>query len=114
MESPIDKFQMFYNRLLKVYRHRSKQAKHLQISCYRVYDHDLPEFPFAIELYEDKIYVAEYRRRHGMNEEEHEEWLRRSFEMISDVLNLPVQNIYTRERKKLSHRDSEQYEKQDL
>lgn len=48
---------MFYNRLLKVYKHKSKQAKRLNVSCYRVYDHDLPEFPFAIELYEDKIYA---------------------------------------------------------
>ena len=103
---------MFENRLLKVYKHKSKQAKRLNISCYRVYDHDLPEFPFAIELYEDKIYIAEYRRRHNMTEEEHEEWLQQSFNVISNVLNLPVENIYSRERKRLSHRESEQYEKQ--
>ncbi|HEX5154115.1 MAG TPA: class I SAM-dependent methyltransferase [Parafilimonas sp.] len=103
---------MFENRLLKVHKHKSKQAKRLNISCYRIYDHDLPEFPFAIELYEDKIYVAEYRRRHGMGDEEHEAWLQQSFEIISNVLNLPVENIYSRERKKQSHRESEQYEKQ--
>jgi len=103
---------MFENRLLKVYKHKSKQAKRLNISCYRVYDHDLPEFPFAIELYEDKIYIAEYRRRHNMTEEEHEEWLQQSFNVITNVLNLPVENIYSRERKRLSHRESEQYEKQ--
>jgi len=109
-----DKFGMFYNRLLKVYKHRSKQAKRLHISCYRVYDHDLPEFPFAIELYKDKIYVAEYRRRHGMDDAAHEDWLQQSFSVISDVLNLPVENIYSRERKRLSHRESQQYEKQNL
>ncbi|MEP6466154.1 MAG: hypothetical protein ABJB05_07595 [Parafilimonas sp.] len=88
-----DKFIMFYNRLLKVYKHKSKQANRLHISCYRVYDHDLPEFPFAIELYSDKIYVAEYRRRHNMSDEEHETWLQQSFEVISNVLNLPVEVI---------------------
>lgn len=105
---------MFYNRLLKVYKHRSKQAKRLNISCYRIYDHDLPEFPFAIELYEDKIYVAEYKRRHNMNDEEHEDWLAESFKIISDVLNLSVENIYSRERKRLSHREKQQYEKQNF
>jgi 23S rRNA (guanine2069-N7)-methyltransferase len=109
-----EKFQMFYNRLLKVYKHKSKQAKRLKVSCYRVYDHDLPEFPFAIELYEDKIYVAEYRRRHGMNDEEHEEWLQESYKIICEVLQFPEQNIYSRERKRLSHRESEQYEKQNF
>jgi 23S rRNA (cytosine1962-C5)-methyltransferase len=107
-----DKLVMFENRLLKVYKHKSKQAKRLNVSCYRVYDHDLPEFPFAIELYDDKIYVAEYRRWHNMSDEEHEEWLQRSFAIISKVLNLPTENIYSRERKKQSHRDKEQYEKQ--
>lgn len=107
-----DKFQMFYNRLLKVYKHKSKQAKRLSTSCYRVYDHDLPEFPFAIELYKNKIYVAEYRRRHNMSDEEHEEWLQESFKIISDVLQLPEENIYSRERKRLNHRESEQYQKQ--
>src|SRR5258706_6526854 len=115
MENAFDhKLQMFCNRLLKMYKYRSKQAKRLNISCYRIYDHDLPEFPVAIELYEDKIYVAEYRRRHGMDDEEHEEWLQQSFEVISNVLNLPVENIFSRERKRLSHRESQQYEKQNL
>jgi 23S rRNA (cytosine1962-C5)-methyltransferase len=107
-----DKLTMFENRLLKVYKHKSKQAKRLNVSCYRVYDHDLPEFPFAIELYGDKIYVAEYRRRHNMSDEEHEAWLQQSFEVISKVLNLPIETIYSRERKRQSHRDKEQYEKQ--
>jgi 23S rRNA (cytosine1962-C5)-methyltransferase len=107
-----DKLTMFENRLLKVYKHKSKQAKRLNVPCYRVYDHDLPEFPFAIELYGDKIYVAEYRRRHNLSDEEHEEWLQSSFEVISKILNLPVDNIYSRERKRQSHRDKEQYEKQ--
>jgi len=111
---PNEKFQMFYNRLLKVYKHKSKQAKRLNVSCYRIYDHDLPEFPFAIELYEDKIYVAEYRRRHSMNDEEHEEWLQQSFKIISEILQLPEENIYSRERKKLSHRENQQYEKQNF
>ena len=103
---------MFENRLLKVFKHKSKQAKRLNISCYRIYDHDLPEFPFAIELYQDKLYVAEYRRRHNMTEEEHEAWLQQSFAVISEVLSLPVENIYSRERKRQSHREKQQYEKQ--
>src|ERR1700749_5077229 len=107
-----EKFLMFENRLLKVFKHKSKQAKRLGVSCYRIYDHDLPEFPFAIELYNNKIYVAEYRRRHNMSDEEHEQWLEQSFNVISNILNLPAENIYSRERKKQSHREKEQYEKQ--
>jgi len=44
-----EKFNMFRNRLEKVNRHLSRQAKRQLISCYRVYDHDLPEFHAGFE-----------------------------------------------------------------
>ncbi|MDQ2752886.1 MAG: class I SAM-dependent methyltransferase [Bacteroidota bacterium] len=108
------KSQMFQNRLLKVYKHRSKIARRQNISCYRVYDHDLPEAPFSIELYGDKIYVAEYLRRHNMSEEEHDAWMEDCLQVISDVLEVPGDNIFTRERKRMSHRSQQQYEKINL
>ncbi|MDE3235566.1 MAG: class I SAM-dependent methyltransferase [Bacteroidota bacterium] len=101
---------MFENRLQKVFKHKSKQAKRLNISCWRVYDHDLPEFPFCIELYDNKVYLAEYLRRHGMEEDEHEQWLDDCIDIISKLLNVEVENIYVRQRKRMHHR-SQQYEK---
>ncbi len=101
---------MFENRLLKVYKHKSKLAKRQNITCFRVYDHDLPEFPFVIELYEDKIYLAEYLRRHGMDDEVHEQWLEECKEVIAEVLSVPVGRMYGRQRKKMHHR-GQQYEK---
>ncbi len=82
------------------------------ISCYRVYDHDLPEFPFAIEFYEDKIYLAEYLRRHGMTDEEHETWLDQCIAVITEITEIKPASIFVRQRKRMSHRD-EQYEKID-
>lgn len=103
---------MFENRLVKVYKHTGKLAKRQQITCYRVYDHDLPEFPFCIELYEDKVYLAEYLRRHGMDDEAHEAWLDECLEVISKVLSVPSDHIYVRQRKRMSHRGGQdQYEK---
>ena len=82
-----EKLEMFKNRLSKVFKHIGKQAKRLGVSCYRVYDHDLPEFPLCIEFYGDKLYVAEYKRRHGMSEEEHDEWMEGTLEVIREVLS---------------------------
>src|SRR3954468_6851994 len=107
------KLEMFENRLLKVYKHRSKQAQRQGITCYRVYDHDLPEFPFSIELYSDKVYLAEYLRRHGMEEEEHELWLNECLEIISKILSVDTEHIYVRQRRRMSHRSQQQYEKTD-
>jgi len=102
---------MFANRLVKVYKHKSKLAKRQGITCYRVYDHDMPEFPFCVELYEDKVYLAEYLRRHGMTDEEHYGWLDECIAEISKLLDVPVGNIYVRQRKRMSNRAENQYEK---
>ena len=107
-----DKQVMFRNRLEKVFRHLGRQAKRSGISCYRIYDHDLPEFPFCIELYEDNLYVAEYRRRHGMKEEEHDQWIEGSLKVMSDVLHIDTKNIFLKLRQRKPGRLG-QYQKLD-
>jgi 23S rRNA (cytosine1962-C5)-methyltransferase len=94
------KFLMFRNRLQKVYRHVSRQAKRLTVSCYRVYDHDLPEFPFCIEIYQDKLYIAEYRRWHGMSEEDHDLWVEKSIEIMMEILTVKKENIFLKLRQR--------------
>ncbi|MDR3716586.1 MAG: class I SAM-dependent methyltransferase [Puia sp.] len=105
-----DKIEMFSNRLTKVFRHISKQARRQAVSCYRVYDHDLPEFPFCIEIYGDRIYLAEYKRRHGMDDEAHEAWLDECLPVISRILQIPEDRIYLRQRQRKAGRHG-QYEK---
>ena len=91
---------MFRNRLTKVFRHVSKQAKRQGLSCFRVYDHDLPEFPFCIEFYGEKLYVAEYKRQHGMTEGAHEDWMERSLEVVTEVLGVAKENIFLKLRQR--------------
>ena len=107
-----DKLLMFRNRLTKVYRHLHKLAKRLGVSCYRLYDHDLPEFPFCIEFYGNKLYVAEYKRRHGMTEEEHHEWTEKSLGVMMEVLQVSKENIFLKLRQRKPGRLG-QYQKYD-
>jgi len=106
-----EKIIMFKNRLVKVAKHVSRQAKQQGVSCYRVYDHDLPEFPFCIERYDDKLYVAEYHRRHGMTDAEHAQWLNQSIETIEEVLQVPKEKIFVKKRQRKPGRKG-QYRKQ--
>ena len=107
-----DKLLMFKNRLTKVFRHVAKQAKRLGVSCYRVYDHDLPEFPFCIEFYGEKLYVAEYKRRHNMTEDEHDMWIEESLGVIMEVLAVGKENIFLKLRQRKPGRLG-QYQKYD-
>jgi 23S rRNA G2069 N7-methylase RlmK/C1962 C5-methylase RlmI len=66
------KLIMFDNRLKKVYRILKKQAEQQDVSCYRLYDRDLPEFPLIIDIYGDNVLVTEYRSNHRLSEEDYE------------------------------------------
>jgi 23S rRNA (cytosine1962-C5)-methyltransferase len=111
MISP-DKAMMFRNRLVKVLRHLSKSALRQGVSCYRIYDHDLPEFPFCIEIYEDWLYIAEYRRNHHMEEADHAIWLEESKAIIAEITKTEPSHIVLRTRQRKSNRQ-DQYQKLD-
>jgi 23S rRNA (cytosine1962-C5)-methyltransferase len=48
---------MFENRLRKNARHLVKWGKRRGISCYRLYDRDIPEFPFIVDYYEGRVHL---------------------------------------------------------
>jgi 23S rRNA (cytosine1962-C5)-methyltransferase len=105
-----DKLEMFKNRLLKVYKHRSKLAKRKQISCYRLYDKDLPEFPVMVDLYDTHVCLSEYRAKHHLTEEEHTAWMEGTIDVIAAILGIPGDSVFTKERKRKEDRLS-QYQK---
>ena len=103
---------MFQNRLLKVWKHFSKLARRQEIACFRFYDHDLPEFPFAIEWLDGAVHAAEYKRRHGMEDEEHAVWLDACKATICTVLEVDPSVIFMKIRQRKAGRLG-QYEKFD-
>lgn len=102
--------ESFGNRLLKVNRHISKWARRQGISCFRIYDQDMPEFPFCIDRYDQYLHVAEYKSNNKMTDEAHDDWLQQCLLVMSDTLQVSLDNIYLKERRRLSRR-TEQYEK---
>lgn len=103
---------MFRNRLAKVWKHFSKLARKQEISCFRFYDHDLPEFPFAVDWYDGAVHAAEYKRRHGMEDDEHNEWLSSCRLTLAEVLEVPESVIFMKVRQRKAGRQG-QYEKFD-
>lgn len=106
----MDNLQSFANRLQKVGRHIGKWAKRQQITCYRIYDLDMPEFPFCIDRYESYLHVSEYKTNHRLSDEEHAKWLQQCMATIATQFDTPLDHIFLKERKRLDRR-VEQYEK---
>lgn len=107
-----NKLQMFENRLRKVYKIRSKEAKRLNIDCYRLYDRDLPEFPLIIDIYQQDVLVTEYRSQHRLSDDEYEAWLEGSLEVVENVLEKNSEQVYLKERK-IKEGRKDQYRKTD-
>ncbi|MGB1868821.1 MAG: bifunctional 23S rRNA (guanine(2069)-N(7))-methyltransferase RlmK/23S rRNA (guanine(2445)-N(2))-methyltransferase RlmL [Porticoccaceae bacterium] len=52
--------RMVLNRLKKNQRRLDSWRKKSNISCYRLYDADIPEYAVAVDIYDQSIYVQEY------------------------------------------------------
>lgn len=44
--------ELFVNRLKRKYKELRKQMRKNRVSCYRLYDRDIPEIPLSLDLYE--------------------------------------------------------------
>lgn len=80
-----------------------------QITCFRVFDWDMPEYPLCIDVYEGKIYVSEYKTRHQLDEESYQNWTNECRETIKEVFQITDEKIFFKLRFKRT--DDKQYEK---
>ena len=58
----------FANRLRKNHRHLRKWAERQRISAFRVYDRDMPDYPFVVEWYAGHVHLVEFPRRRRARE----------------------------------------------
>jgi len=100
---------MLANRLDKMARHLGKWARRTGVTCYRLYDADIPEFPLAVDRYEDYLHVAEYKRHHSLTPEEYGLWRSGCLKTMSEVLETPEARIFFKLRE--PKKGSSQYEK---
>jgi 23S rRNA (cytosine1962-C5)-methyltransferase len=103
------KLEPFANRLAKMHKHFGKWARRQGITCYRVYDNDIPGTPLAIDIYENIVHVAEYARDHGMEPNEHAAWLDGCLKIVSEILVVSPELIYLKYRQR--QKGMRQYER---
>jgi 23S rRNA (guanine2445-N2)-methyltransferase / 23S rRNA (guanine2069-N7)-methyltransferase len=106
--------QMFANRLRKNLQRLDSWAAREHIDCFRVYDADMPEYAFAIDLYgraARHVHVQEYAPPKSVDQESARERRREVLAVLPEVLEVPVSQVHSRVRK--PQKGSEQYEKRD-
>lgn len=102
---------MFANRLKKNYKHLKKWARKNNISCYRVYDADIPQYSVAIDKYDDWIHVQEYKAPKSIDKNKAFLRVNDVIDVVADVLETKQAYVALKVRKK--QEGSSQYQKQD-
>lgn len=102
---------MFENRLKKNFKHIRKWARKNDISCYRVYDADIPQYSMAIDIYENWVHVQEYEAPKTIDSVKAFHRINAALPVISNVLDIDPNHVVLKTRKIQS--GSDQYVKQD-
>jgi 23S rRNA (cytosine1962-C5)-methyltransferase len=86
----------FENRLAKNARHWMKWARRRQLEAFRIYDLDLPEYPFAVDWYQGRVHVMEYPRRSSLRDGSADASRAEVLGAIEKVLEVPPERIFTK------------------
>lgn len=98
------------NRLAKNLSKLRPWARKNNITCYRVYDADLPEYAVAIDLYDRHVQVQEYQAPKTIDPGRAKARLRDVMLVIPDALDVDPRDVFLKVRKR--QRGAEQYDKQ--
>ncbi|WP_199155718.1 class I SAM-dependent methyltransferase [Chromobacterium sp. ASV23] len=99
----------FANRLAKNYKHYAKWARRQGLDAWRVYDKDVPQFPFAVDIYGGKVHLQEYDTGWEMGDDEYRAWIDAVAAAIEQVTGIPAIAVTLKNRRR--QKGVSQYEK---
>lgn len=108
--------RMFGNRIVKNLKRLRAWTKRESVSCYRIYDADMPEYAFAIDRYEAAdgsrqwLYVQEYAAPDEIPQAEVKRRRAEALAALPDATGVARADIHLRTRRRMS--GAQQYEKQ--
>ncbi|MBB5191354.1 23S rRNA (cytosine1962-C5)-methyltransferase [Silvimonas terrae] len=99
----------YSNRLAKNFKRLSKWARREDLTCFRLYDRDVPEFPVIVDWYDGHVQLQEYDTGWVQTEGAHEEWLSDIWYATADALGIDEDLVAIKTRAR--QRGVTQYEK---
>ncbi len=102
---------MFYNRLKKLKKEKDKWSKKKGVEAYRIYSEDIPQVPVILDRYKDYFVLYDKSSLRYQTEEEKDERFQTIANIVSEVYQSPLENIFLKNRKK--QKGTDQYQKLD-
>ena len=100
--------KIIQNRIEKNYKHRLKWAKREGLNAFRIYEKDIPEFPFIVDVYDN--YAIVFHKGDDEIDNEKPEHFEYALAAVKNVLNIPEANLVIKAR---TRQKDGQYEKLD-
>ncbi len=107
--------KMFGNRIAKNLKQLAKWAEKERVTCYRIYDADMPEYSFAIDRYAEAdgarvwLYAQEYAAPKTVDPNAAQRRRNEALAALPGATGVPPANIHLRQRRRTTR--GEQYEK---
>ncbi len=99
---------MFANRLQKNLRLLGKEARRQGVTCFRIYDGDLPDFNMAVDFYEGTwANVQEFKAPPEVDPEKAQQRVEAAVPVIAEILGIPRDRVFLKQRRR--QRGKEQY-----
>lgn len=90
----------FANRLRSRARHLRRWPTKRGITCYRLYERDIPEAPLVVDRYEDALHITEYERPHDRTPAEHADWLDLMARTAAEALEVDRRSVFLKRRER--------------
>jgi len=103
--------EMVYNRIIKNRRNLKRWLARESITCYRIYDADLPEYAAAIDVYNDRLHIQEYAPPADIPIAKSEERLKDLVFAARRAFDVPTERVYLKQRRAQTPED--QYRRHD-
>lgn len=100
-EKAAEQGRLFRTRLLKRAKHLRRYPTRQGITCYRIYERDIPEIPLVVDRYESALHITEYERPHDRTPAQHADWLDLMCRTAAKALEVDPKEVYLKRRQKL-------------
>ncbi len=98
---------MLGNRLIRMSRHLGKWARRTGVTCYRLYDRDVPDHPLILDWYDGDLVVYVHTRKKDATPEARAGWMEGALAEIAEALQISRDRMHVKERGRRT--EGEQY-----
>ncbi len=92
--------ELFASRLTKLARHLRRLPTKQGITCFRIYERDIPEIPLVVDRYEDHLHLTEYDRPSERDSVAHDAWLDLMAATAGETLGVPPEKVFLKRRRR--------------